>query len=49
MKKLNHYRLLQWVVFSPILIPLCLVMGAIEGIQTTFGKVIHQIKTDVAS
>lgn len=49
MKKMNYYRILQWVLFSPLLVPLCIVMGALEGIQHTMAKVIQQIKSDVAS
>ncbi len=49
MKNLNHYRLLQWIIFSPILIPICILTGAWEGIQHTFGKVVQQIKTDVTT
>lgn len=49
MKKLNYYRIFQWVVFAPLLIPLCLVMGALDGIQHTIEKVINQIKVDASS
>lgn len=49
MKKPNYYRIMQWVVFAPLLVPLCLILGAIDGIHHTVEKVIQQIKTDVVS
>jgi hypothetical protein len=49
MKKPNYYRIMQWVVFAPLLVPICLIVGAVDGIQHAVEKVIQQIKTDVTS
>ena len=49
MRKLNHYRIIQWVVFMPLIVPLCLISGIIEGLSITFERIVEQIKMDVAS
>ncbi len=40
------YRLMQWLLFAPLLLPLCVVVGAVEGIQKMAGTVLEQIKAD---
>ncbi|MBC7892214.1 MAG: hypothetical protein H7Y12_08385 [Sphingobacteriaceae bacterium] len=40
------YRILQWVMFAPLLVPLCLVVGAVEGIQKMAGTVLQQINAE---
>jgi hypothetical protein len=40
------YRFVQWVMFAPLLLPLCVVVGAVEGIQKMAGTVIEQFKAD---
>jgi hypothetical protein len=43
MKKLNSTMVLQWVLFLPLLLPLGIVSGAIDGAK----KILHQAKEDI--
>lgn len=45
----KFYRTLQWIMFAPLLVPICLVVGAVEGIQKMAGTVIQQINAETAS
>ena len=43
MKKLNLFMMVQWLVFFPLILPLGIMMGAIDGMK----KVIEQAKEDI--
>jgi Na+-translocating ferredoxin:NAD+ oxidoreductase RnfE subunit len=46
-KKFNHAMALQWLVFIPIILPLCIVYGAAEGIANTVEKMAHRMWQDM--
>jgi hypothetical protein len=46
-KKLNHYLLIQWLLFIPIIVPIGIFFGAIEGIRHTFKLIFEQAKQDI--
>ena len=48
MKKLNHYMLIQWILFAPLIIPLGIIFGAFEGIRHTLRMIYDQVKIDVS-
>ena len=37
----------QWVVFLPIILPLCIIFGALYGIVQMVERIIDQIKLDI--
>jgi hypothetical protein len=45
-KKINHYMLIQWLLFAPLIIPLGILFGAFEGIRHTLGMILGQAKAD---
>lgn len=49
MKKLNYSMLVQWILFSPIILPLALVFGAIEGVKNTMKSLYTQVSNDIHS
>lgn len=49
MKKLNYHRIIQWVMFMPIILPLSIISGALDGIRLTLERVVHQIQNDIVS
>lgn len=47
--KINKLHLaLQWIVFLPIILPLCIVFGAIQGIFDTLEDMFYQMRADVS-
>ncbi len=48
MRKFRLYMLFQWAFFLPIILPLCLAFGAIQGAVTMAERVFNQMLTDVA-
>ncbi|MFN4147263.1 MAG: hypothetical protein ACK4GN_15670 [Runella sp.] len=49
MKKPNLYLAIQWLIFLPIILPLCIVFGALQGIINTVEQMFHQLWTDVST
>jgi len=47
MKKIRLYMILQWVVFLPIILPLCIIFGALRGAVQMVERVINQLCTDI--
>lgn len=47
MRKLNTVMAMQWVIYLPILLPMCLVFGAIQGVCKTLILLIHRICLDI--
>lgn len=48
MKKYNYYRMIQWVVFMPLILPLCIAVGIFDGIRQAFEKVARLVQVDIA-
>jgi hypothetical protein len=46
MKKPNYYMILQWIIFFPILFPLVVVFGAMEGTRKAVENMARQIQLD---
>jgi hypothetical protein len=47
MKTIRLYMMLQWVLFLPIILPLCMVFGALRGAILMAERVIEQMSIDV--
>jgi hypothetical protein len=43
MKKINFFMIVQWVIFMPLILPLGIITGALEGVKKTF----NQASTDI--
>jgi hypothetical protein len=48
MRKFRLYMLFQWAFFLPIILPLCLAFGAIQGAVNMVERVFNQMMTDVS-
>jgi hypothetical protein len=48
MKKVKLNMILHWVVFFPIILPLCMIFGAFQGAIQMADKVLNQFWSDVA-
>jgi hypothetical protein len=48
MKKFNYAMALRWMIFLPVLLVLCIVLGALEGISSMLIKMIRQMGIDIA-
>ena len=48
MKTIRFYMILQWVLFLPIILPLCMVFGALRGAVLMAERVIEQMGTDIS-
>ena len=48
MKTIRLYMILQWVLFLPILLPLCMVFGALRGAVLMAERVIDQMSIDIS-
>ncbi|SFQ22999.1 hypothetical protein SAMN04515674_112172 [Pseudarcicella hirudinis] len=40
---------LQWLIFLPLILPLSIISGAIQGIKSAVYDLINQIQVDVSS
>lgn len=47
MKTIRLYMVLQWILFLPIILPLCMVFGALRGAVLMAERVIEQMSIDV--
>jgi hypothetical protein len=47
MKNVRIHMIFQWVFFLPIILPLCLIYGAIRGAMQMAERVLEQMMTDV--
>lgn len=47
MKTIRLYMMLQWLLFLPIILPLCMVFGALRGAVLMAERVIEQMSIDV--
>lgn len=48
MRNFRLYMAFQWIFFLPIILPLCIVFGALRGIIQMVERVMEQIVLDVA-
>ncbi|WP_185731387.1 hypothetical protein [Larkinella rosea] len=48
MKKIKLNMILQWMVFFPIILPLCMIFGAVQGAIQMAERVLIQFWSDVA-
>ncbi len=48
MKKSNLHLVFQWVIFLPILLPLCLLFGALQGIASSAEQMFNTFWTDIS-
>lgn len=47
MKNFRLHMAFQWIFFLPIILPLCIVFGALRGIIQMIERVMEQIVLDV--
>ncbi len=48
MRNFRLYMIFQWVFFLPIILPLCIIFGALRGIIQMVERVMEQIISDIA-
>ena len=48
MRKFNHYMLIQWILFAPLILPLGIIFGAFEGVRHTLRMIYDQVMVDVS-
>ena len=48
MRNFRVYMIFQWVFFLPIILPLCIIFGALRGIVQMIERVMEQIVLDIA-
>jgi hypothetical protein len=46
-KKFNHGMALQWIIFLPVILPLCLVFGAVQGALAMIEKMAQRMWLDM--
>ncbi|QRR02916.1 hypothetical protein [Dyadobacter sandarakinus] len=46
-KRFNFTMALQWLIFLPVILPLCIVFGALQGILKTVEKMAHRMWLDM--
>ena len=46
-KKFNHAMAMQWIIFLPIILPLCLVFGAVQGAVSMIEKMAQRMWLDI--
>ncbi len=49
MKKPNLFMAVQWLIFLPVILPICLIFGALQGIASSAEQVVQRIWADVTS
>lgn len=47
MRKLNQFMILQWLIFLPLILPLSIASGALQGIKHAFLGLVSQIRNDI--
>lgn len=47
MKRFNYTMALQWFIFLPIILPLCVVFGAVQGAMNMIEKMGQRMWTDI--
>lgn len=49
MKKPNLHLVFQWLIFLPVILPLCIIFGAVQGVVNTVEQMAVQMWTDVST
>lgn len=49
MKKPNLFMAVQWLIFLPVILPICLIFGALQGIASSAEQVVQRIWADVTN
>ena len=47
MKKLNITKALQWLIFLPLILPLCIIFGAFQGVVGMVEKMAQRMWIDM--
>ncbi|UFH56056.1 hypothetical protein [Spirosoma sp. KNUC1025] len=47
MKNVRLYMIFQWVFFLPIILPLCVIFGALYGVVQMVERVMDQMRMDI--
>lgn len=47
MKNVRLYMIFQWVVFLPVILPMCIIFGALYGVVQMVERIIDQIRVDI--
>lgn len=47
LKKFNYAMALQWFIFLPVILPLCVAYGAMQGIVSMIEKMLHRMWVDM--
>jgi len=47
MRKLNMAMALKWFVFLPMILPICVIFGAVQGMMTMADKVLTRMWIDI--
>lgn len=47
LKKFNYSMAMQWIIFLPVILPLCLVFGAVQGIANMMEKMVNRMWIDM--
>ncbi|QMW07216.1 hypothetical protein [Spirosoma foliorum] len=48
MRNFRLYMIFQWVFFLPIILPMCIIFGALRGIVQMIERVMEQMILDIA-
>ncbi|TAE40507.1 MAG: hypothetical protein EAZ70_04405 [Runella slithyformis] len=48
MRKPNFYMVFQWLMFLPVILPLCIIFGALQGMFNTVGQMAYQMWEDIS-
>jgi hypothetical protein len=49
MRKFNQFMLLQWLVFLPLILPLSVASGILQGVKQAVSSLIYQIWADIST
>jgi hypothetical protein len=49
MRKLNQFMILQWLIFLPLILPLSIALGVLQGVKYAFWDLVEQIRYDSVS
>jgi len=47
LKKFNFGMALQWLIFLPVILPLCIIFGAVQGILSMVEKMAQRMWIDM--
>lgn len=47
MQKFNFTMALKWFIYFPLILPLCMVFGALEGMYTMINKMFERMRFDI--